>query len=285
MERALPIPGGLTLAGLEWNNTDTEARILCLHGWMDNAASFTELAPSLPGHVMALDLLGHGKSSHSTSAPTVLAEYVYYVHAALDALDWKDCILVGHSMGAAVGCMMAASFPERIQKLVLLEGAGPLARPVDRTSQHVRAYVTARSKEPKIPRVYPSLELAVKTRCQTALSWPGNQWLSEEASRRMVERGSRPVEGGVQFTHDPRLQWPSLLFMTQEQVNAVYRDIQCPTAMILAESGWPFDPSNRQTITNLLQPQSVVTLPGSHHFHADPDTSQAVLEHVLKFLE
>jgi hypothetical protein len=94
-----------------------------------------------------------------------------------------------------------------------------------------------------------------------------------------------PAEsGGVQFRHDPRLQWPSLQYWTIEQVEAVYYDIQCPTAVILAQSGWPFDPEQKQRTIELLQPVVCETLPGSHHFHADPDTADAVSDTVIKFV-
>lgn len=131
--------------------------------------------------------------------------------------------------------------------------------------------------------------MAVETRCQTAKNFPGNQYLSKVAAKEMVLRGSRPAttsegESGVQFCHDPRLQWPSLQYFTPEQVEAVYKDIQCPTALLLAEDGWPFDEERYQRTLELLKPAVVHKLPGSHHFHADPDTADAVVDAVAEFL-
>ena len=55
---------GLALAGLRWH-AGAACRVLCVHGWLDNAASFSEIAPLLPGcDIVALDLPGHGRSSH-----------------------------------------------------------------------------------------------------------------------------------------------------------------------------------------------------------------------------
>ena len=106
---------------------------MCLHGWLDNCASFHLLAPSLVNHskeqrlaseVVALDFPGHGLSSHkSADNPTaLLAEYCYYVSEAAEQLQWDKFSLVGHSMGAGVSVIMAAAFPDKIQSLVLLEG-------------------------------------------------------------------------------------------------------------------------------------------------------------------
>jgi pimeloyl-ACP methyl ester carboxylesterase len=288
------------------SNSTPSHRILCLHGWMDNAASFHILAPALVNRfptveLIALDFPGHGLSSHKSmdGPPAILAECVYYVAEALEQLQWNQestpFTLIGHSMGASVSALYAAAFPEQVSKLILLEGAGPLARNPRDVAKHVRAHVNRRqiaNQAAKQPRVYPDLDTAVQTRCRTAQNFPGNQWLSTAAATEMVLRGSRPVEsgtgtgtGGLQFRHDPRLQWPSLQYFSYEQTEAVYQDIQCPTALVLADDGWPFDDGALERMLGLLQPAFTEKLPGSHHFHADPETADSVTAAVLSFLE
>uniref|UniRef100_A0A7S3L5U5 AB hydrolase-1 domain-containing protein n=1 Tax=Amphora coffeiformis TaxID=265554 RepID=A0A7S3L5U5_9STRA len=323
-ELLLKCSDGVTIAAQSWKspgkpvdkkaNTTTTERILCLHGWMDNCRSFHYLAPSivqaLP-HVelVALDFPGHGMSGHkSVDGPSLLlSELVYYVAEAAEQLNWissdakgdregsssqqQQFTIVGHSMGAAVGCVYSAAFPEHVDRLVLVEGGGPLARKGHDIAKHVRQHVKKRmvgNAHPKEPRVYPSLEKAVQTRCFTAKNFPGNQWLSTEASTELVLRGSVPVEGSdsgaLKFRHDPRLLWPSLQYFTPEQVDAVFDDVQCPTALILAEDGWPFDEDRAKATVERLKPVVYTTLPGSHHFHADPETADRVAEEVISFL-
>lgn len=158
----------------------------------------------------------------------------------------------------------------------------------------------------KPPRIYPSLSQAVAVRMQTATKFPGQQYLSETAATELVVRGTMPVvedatnptspadetkdpndatPRGYQFRHDPRLQWPSLQYNTQEQVEAMYQAIQCPVALLLAEDGWPCDPERHQRTIDMLRPAATHTLPGSHHFHADPDTAEAVVAAVAQFLQ
>ena len=141
----------------------TTNKIVCLHGWLDNAASFNRMAPLLmnslknPTELVALDFPGHGLSGHkSPDGPTVLlAEYAYYVAECLEALQWGSTVdgvasrdaatktggvtVVGHSMGAGVAVVFAAAFPELCSSLVLLEGGGPLARNARDCGRHVRA--------------------------------------------------------------------------------------------------------------------------------------------------
>jgi len=85
------------------NNITPTKKILCLHGWLDNAASFNRLAPLLldsfpvsdeqqqqPMEILALDFPGHGLSGHKSvdGPPQLLAEYAYYVLECIEALKW-----------------------------------------------------------------------------------------------------------------------------------------------------------------------------------------------------
>ena len=238
-------------------------KILCLHGWLDNAASFNRLAPSLiesmssPTELIALDFPGHGLSGHKSAdgPPQLLAEYAYYVAECVEALRWgsigavkggeNDKItVIGHSMGGGVSVVFGAAFPELCSSLILLEGGGPLARNAKDCARHVRAACQRRLKSNKLlfsdkssssegrsngARVYPNLVSAVEARLATVKRMPGEQYMSEEAANDLVSRAVVPSSDSnseaVIFRHDPRLQWPSLQYFTREQVEACYHDL------------------------------------------------------------
>ena len=185
---------------------------------------------------------------------------------------------------------MAAAFPERVDRLVLLDGAGPLDRPAASIAKHVRSHIERRRngnmKLVMDSRMrYDSVDVAVSLRRKTASNFPGNQYLSEEAAKEMVMRGSKIEEdGSVEFLHDPRLRWPSAHYFTEEQVEALYKDVQCSTCLLTAENGWPIEEAKRDRILQLLKPEVMKKLPGSHHFHADPLTAPRVTEEIVNFL-
>ena len=88
--------------------------VLVRHGWLDNAASFEFLAPLLEGcRVVAVDQRGHGLSDN-LNRPYHIWDGVPDVIGILDALEWDQAILLGHSMGAAVSSLVASAFPDRI---------------------------------------------------------------------------------------------------------------------------------------------------------------------------
>src|SRR5687768_9636862 len=95
VEELLLDPAGRALAARRHGTGGV--RVLALHGWLDNAMSFAPLAAVLPElEIVALDLPGHGHSAHRPSRSWY--HYVDYVDdalAALDALGWDDCVLLG----------------------------------------------------------------------------------------------------------------------------------------------------------------------------------------------
>lgn len=302
-ERIFRCADGLQLAAQCYRPpaaTPSRNKVLMLHGWLDNCRSFWKLAPHLKeDHVVALDFPGHGKSQHKAKdgTPAILAEGIYYIADVLQQLEWKsDVTLIGHSMGAAMALGYAATFPEQVHQLILLEGAGPLARDASDTTKHMRAHIERRLRgnvqlygdNAKGPRVYPSVQKAAETRQASATMAPGNQYLSLEAATELVHRAVTPkdgITGGVSFHHDARLMWPSLLYMTHDQVASLQRAIQCPTCLLLAEDGWPFDAQRLEDTKERLGLTRFATLPGSHHFHADPETANEVAQQVLDFMQ
>ncbi len=173
-----------------------------------------------------------------------------------------------------------------------------MTRPGHEFTKHLRENILQRRKQQpqsmvKPPRIYPTLHQAITTRMSTVQKFPGQQYISEVTATELVVRGTTAVVPngdtvvGYQFRHDPRLQLPSVHYCTVEQVQAMYSDIQCPVALLLAQDGWPMSPDKKQRETEIhehLTPQVFVTLPGSHHFHSDPDTAEAVVETVVNFL-
>ncbi len=95
--------------------------------WSLNLAAFADQF-----RICALDLVGAGSSAKPAtdySVPT-LAEFLAHF---LDALgpDWQRVSIVGHSLGGAVALAFAGSYPQRIERLVLVDSAG-LGSEIDR---------------------------------------------------------------------------------------------------------------------------------------------------------
>lgn len=244
-------------------------RVLALHGWLDNAASFLPLAPFLHAlDLVAIDLPGHGRSAHlPPGAEYSFAAAIGSVLDVADALGWERFSLLGHSMGAGISSLIAAACPERIERLVAIEMLGALAETPEQTAARLRdAVATQRSRGQRGLRTFPEIEIAVQAR-MLASRVPGSG-LDAATLRPLVERGLRAVEGGFAWSSDPRLTLPTLTRMTEAQVDNLLAAIACPTLAIFADPAQPYLPDALRRHRVALLPQGrMLTLPGGHHLH------------------
>lgn len=264
-EVAYPLPrAGLTLRGQRSGPGRDGPPVLCLHGWLDNSASFEPLARRLPDiDVVALDLPGHGLSDPLRSTTCQYLDYVLCVLELAHTQGWDRFRLVGHSLGAELAVLLAGTAPEKVERLVLVDAIGPLPTSPAESRNGAGRYIEAYLADPP-PPVYRSRQHAIRMRLQLA------DILLDTATR-LVERDLREVPGGLTWRADPRLKYPSTRSFTEDQVLDLLRAISAPTQLVVAE---------RTTMTEEFYPQRIaavpdltqVTLPGSHHLHMEnPD--------------
>ena len=260
----------LRLAAKAWGPEDG-VKVLALHGWLDNAASFDRLAPLLEqARVVALDLPGHGLSeARPPGCAYHFIDSVADVLGAGEALGWERFVLLGHSMGAGIASLVPAAAPDRVSRLVLVEGLGPLSAPAAEVVEGLAASLAMEWKglAPK-GRVFPSLDDAVAARL-------ARSDLDRDSARLLVERGTAGCDGGLHFTHDPRLKLRSRLRLTEEQVLAFLSAIPCPVMAIKATRGWPFPEDATATRLAAIPQLEQVVLDGGHHLHLSDAESVA----------
>lgn len=128
-KRRVVLPNGVRLAYVELGNPAGRP-LLLLHGYTDSSRVWTILAPWLAGHrILIPDQRGHGASS----APRCCygsSDFAEDARLFLDAMHVERAAVVGHSMGSMVAQTLAAEYPERVTRIVLI-GSTALA-PVTR---------------------------------------------------------------------------------------------------------------------------------------------------------
>ncbi len=274
-EFALEIPLG-RIEGLRWGEPGAP-RVLALHGWLDNAASFVPLAPRLGGlDLVAPDLPGHGRSAHLP--PGADYSFAGALHAVLDiadALGWDEFALLGHSMGAGIASLVAAGSPARVRRLVAIEALGALAEAPENTVRRLRDAVAATRALPgKRLRLFPDPAPAIQARMRA-------NGLGEAAARLLVERGLRPAHpgqepGGWQWSSDPRLTLPTMVRMTEAQIRDLVAGIECPVRVVYADPPQPYLPEPLRSERTALLPQGEqVVIGGGHHLHMEDPAAVA----------
>lgn len=108
--------------------------VVALHGIMDNAGSFNNLIPLLPDDFfyVCIDLPGHGKSAHfPPHSPIFTINYLMVFPAVLQCFKRDKCIVMGHSYGGQIGVFFAQLYPEKVEKLILLDTVHTFTLPTE----------------------------------------------------------------------------------------------------------------------------------------------------------
>jgi pimeloyl-ACP methyl ester carboxylesterase len=267
----------LQLAGLSWGQPG-EKPLLALHGWLDNAASFTFLAPLLTGyHIVALDLTGHGQSAwRSADASYQIWDDLPEILGVADALGWETFDLMGHSRGAIISTLLASAFPERVRRLVLLDAVVPGAVPEKDFPLQMRKALQDKSRLlTRANRVFSSLEDAVASRTERGLS--------SIAARTLVERNVCECPEGVKLTTDPRLRGASAVKLSEAHIRAVLNALDMPTLLLLAQQSWGQSKGMEEYARLHISRLTVDTVEGGHHFHMEESVVK-VAQRMQQFL-
>ena len=80
-----------------------------------------ELQPHF--HVMAPDLRGHGDSEWARGSSYSLTDHVYDLTRLVHFADVQGPTIIGHSLGGMISLAYAGTYPERVSRLAILDGA------------------------------------------------------------------------------------------------------------------------------------------------------------------
>lgn len=125
---AAPAPAE-ALAVTAFGTEAARPALLAVHGITANGLSWAIVAAHLPERrILAPDLRGRGRSNRMPG-PYGLRRHAADLAALLDADGGGARVVLGHSMGAFVSVALAASRPDLVARLVLVDGGFPLALP------------------------------------------------------------------------------------------------------------------------------------------------------------
>ena len=167
-----PIESG-RIATIEYGDKQTaDLSVVFLHGWLDNAASFSSVMEAFQqkcpsNSLCAIDLPGHGLSEHKSGSNSINLDYIDDVNQVLAHISPSRLVIVGHSLGALIAGCYSAAFPEKVTVLIQIEGLKPISEDESNVVTRLREGILSRQRvRNKKARTLQSEQDAIALRAQ-----------------------------------------------------------------------------------------------------------------------
>ncbi|MFW2831239.1 alpha/beta fold hydrolase [Sphingomonas sp. ID0503] len=220
----------LRLRYVDWGNP-TAPLLLMVHGGMDHSRNWDWLAAELRHdfHVIAPDLRGHGDSDHSPDGNYRFDAFVYDLAQLIHQQETDQVSIIAHSYGGMVSLRYAGVFPEKLRRMIVIEGIGAPKQPDEIGPLHdrFRAWTeTLRGLSGRVPRRYPDIDTALKRMMAE------NKHLSEARARHLTIHGLlRNEDGTYSWKYDNYFRTRSPIHIPDEELEALFGRITCPVLL------------------------------------------------------
>jgi pimeloyl-ACP methyl ester carboxylesterase len=202
--------------------------ILCIHGITANCRCWDVLASTLSPkqRVLAMDLRGRGGSDKPASGYS-LEHHIEDIRSLLDDLGLKEVVLMGHSLGAFISLAFGAKYPERLDRIVLVDGGGALSKEqLDKVFQGIKPALD------RLGKIFPSSDAYLDIMKQAPYIQPWSPAI-ETYYRYELEK----TNGGVRVNIRPEHIQEEAQNMRKVPTDSFYPLITCKTLILRATNG------------------------------------------------
>jgi len=286
----IPVPWGHLSAKI-WG-PESGVPVLALHGWLDNAGTFDNLAPLLPSNInlVCLEFCGHGLSS--PYPPGMFLNYydhIYHVKLVIDYFKWDKVTLLAHSMGAHVALAVAATYPDKIERIISLDVIQQLPAPAKYLPMRLRSVMDDfQSILTKLDR--PPVCITYEQARQKYVESYDGSITAKDADVLLIRGLAKKGPDQYYFTRDLRNVIRPYIFtdFTLEQVRSFSKNISCPLMIIKARRNFSLKllKEYEDEVLSLYKQSSpdfrFIEVEGTHHVHLG--AAHIVAPHICNFL-
>ncbi len=225
---------GLPIHCLEWGDAGGEPLVL-VHGYLDLAYSWSAFVDALEKRqrrrlwIVAPDCRGHGDSGWVGAGGYYhFPDYVLDLESVVRALGVNRFNLVGHSMGGTISLLHTGTFPERVTRLALIEGIGPVGMNFSDAPSRMEKWITeVRERGRRHFREYTRLEAGAHQLRQT------NPRLAEKSALDLARAAMKQNQRGKWvWKFDPLHRTAAPQPFYTAQALAFLRRIECPVLIV-----------------------------------------------------
>jgi pimeloyl-ACP methyl ester carboxylesterase len=266
-----------------WGEAGARPLVL-LHGFQDVSASWQFTVDALAGrwHVVAPDWRGYGLTDRSGGDAYWYPDFIADLDVLLDHFVPDSPVnLVGHSMGGSIAALYAGVRPERIRRLVNVEGFGTSSRRQDPAPRRLAKWIAGLEPESG-QRGYDSFEeFALRLQSE-------NPRLTDERARFLAREWGRETDDGIVRRADPAHKNVNPVPFSVEDTLACWRATTAPVLWIEgAESGLMArlerDPEGYEARMAAVPDLAIERIDGAGHniHHDQPEALAALVERFL----
>ncbi len=246
--------------------------LLLVHGARDHCRSWDWMAKRLGRdfHVIAPDLRGHGDSQWVNDGVYSIDGYIGDLARLVDLQTAMPVSIVAHSLGGRIALRYAGIYPEKVARLVAIEGLGPppseLARQAETPiAERMRNWIDAcRAQGERPARRFASIDAAAARMAEQ------NPGLTEAQVRHLALWGVRQNEdGSYGWKFDGRVRVRAPLEMSISDMESLWMRIACPLLLIHGSASFLPDPRVEQRDRQFRDARLAVVEGGSHWSHHD----------------
>lgn len=258
----------LKLHYLDWGNPDGPP-LLLIHGSQDHCHNWDWTAEQFYDdyHVIVPDLRGHGDSEWVKGSPYQLLDYVYDIAQLVHQQEFDSLNIIGHSLGGSIACLFSGIFPEKVRRLISIEGVGGVwyTRGDEHPQQRVREWMEGmRGLSARVPRKYPNLDDALARMVKS------NPHLSAERAEHLtIHGGNRNEDGTYSWKFDNYTHSSPPLGMSYKDLSQIWQKIDCPTLLLNAKQGFEHRTGQDDTLQYFRHGQVVDIDQAGHWLHHD----------------
>jgi pimeloyl-ACP methyl ester carboxylesterase len=263
--------------------TPGDPPIVLLHGWLDTGETFQFLVDEMPERwsLVAPDWRGFGRSEWEP-AGYWFANYLADLDALLDVYSPEmPAVLVGHSMGGNVASLYAGVRPERVRRLVNIEGLGLPHTSADQAPARYRRWLEELRGTPAFS-TYASLE-------QFAQFLAGRNPRLDPARALFIAQAwtERAEDGRFRIRSDPRHKLVNPVLYRREEAAACWRNIAAPVLVLVGEHsefrGRLGEEGKDDKLRELFRDVRIATVPDAGHMmhHERPAELARLIETFL----
>jgi len=234
LPRRAPRHESLDVRGLRHHLTrwgpPSDDPIVLLHGWADTADTFQFVADALDRDwpLVAFDWRGFGRSAWSSTGYWFPDYFADLDHILERLCPHRPVRLVGHSMGGNIALLYSGIRPERVRRVVSLEGFGLQRTPVESAPARYREWLHQLREPPSFGEFAGFADLAHRLMSR-------NPRLTQDRAEFIARSWAAEVAGGrVRITADPAHRLVNPYRYRRDEAEACWRQIAAPVLLVLS---------------------------------------------------